>query len=280
VIYPIDKVNLDVLRFAHFLALAVVTLKFIPRDWPPLKSWWMWPPIVCGQHSLEIFCLGVFLSFAAHFAMVEVSPELWMQCLVSALGILIMIAAAGLLMWYKKVEGRTRIAPEEDTDADLAGRRGMRTPIAACFAVLSWWSPSWWPALICCRARHACEIPGYLLFGGNELNCVRAAVTKDHRLTIAGRDLPPSSPAWTARPPPTRRGSRRRFAKRLPSVAVKVVTLVRTWQTTGDLAQGMGKLLIDEKPDLVWQTGTVDAIRRVDPDNFRAALDEGCGDIE
>ena len=31
VIYPIDKVNLDVLRFAHFLALAVVTVKFIPR---------------------------------------------------------------------------------------------------------------------------------------------------------------------------------------------------------------------------------------------------------
>jgi hypothetical protein len=122
VIYPIDKVNLDVLRFAHFLALAVVTLKFIPRDWPPLKSWWFWPPIVCGQHSLEIFCLGVFLSFAAHFAMVEVSAELWMQCLVSALGIVIMIAAAGLLMWYKRVEGRSPGSrPKKTPDADLAG---------------------------------------------------------------------------------------------------------------------------------------------------------------
>jgi hypothetical protein len=122
VIYPIDKVNLDVLRFAHFLALAVVTLKFIPRDWPPLKSWWMWAPIVCGQHSLEIFCLGVFLSFAAHFAMVEVSAGLWMQCLVSALGILIMIAAAGLLMWYKRVEGRSPGSrPKKTPDADLAG---------------------------------------------------------------------------------------------------------------------------------------------------------------
>jgi hypothetical protein len=122
VIYPIDKVNLDVLRFTHFLALAVVTLKFIPRDWPPLKSWWMWPPIVCGQHSLEIFCLGVFLSFAAHFAMVEVSAELWMQCLVSALGILIMIGAAGLLMWYKRVEGRSPGSrPKKTPDADLAG---------------------------------------------------------------------------------------------------------------------------------------------------------------
>src|ERR1700690_2986495 len=35
--YPIDKTNLDVLRFAHFLALAAVTVRFVPRDWPVLK---------------------------------------------------------------------------------------------------------------------------------------------------------------------------------------------------------------------------------------------------
>ena len=29
--YPIDKTNLDVLRFAHFLALAALTVRFIPR---------------------------------------------------------------------------------------------------------------------------------------------------------------------------------------------------------------------------------------------------------
>jgi hypothetical protein len=46
--------------------------------------------------------------------------------------------------------------------------------------------------------------------------------------------------------------------------------------TAADLASGMSKLLVDEKPDLViWQTGTLDAIRRVDPDEFRTALDEG-----
>ena len=92
VIYPIDKVNLDVLRFAHFLALAALTVHFMPRDWPPLKFTGVWPLIVCGQHSLEIFCLGVFLSFAGHFAMVEISGALWVQILVSVLGIVIMIA--------------------------------------------------------------------------------------------------------------------------------------------------------------------------------------------
>jgi hypothetical protein len=121
-INPIDKVNLDVLRFAHFIALAAVTVWFVPRDWPALKSRWAWPLIVCGQHSLEIFCLGVFLSFAAHFAMVEVSGAFWMQFLASALGILIMIAAAGLITWYKKVEERSPGSrPKKAPDADLAG---------------------------------------------------------------------------------------------------------------------------------------------------------------
>ncbi|MCC6206527.1 MAG: OpgC domain-containing protein [Gammaproteobacteria bacterium] len=100
-IYPIDKTNLDVLRFAHFLALATLTVYFIPRDWPPLRSAWLRPAILCGQHSLEIFCLGVFLAFAAHFAKVEVSPGIPMQVAVSILGIAVMIAVAWLLTWYK-----------------------------------------------------------------------------------------------------------------------------------------------------------------------------------
>src|SRR5947209_15826226 len=41
-IYPIDKQNLDVLRFAHFLALAVATAWFIPLAAPGLKSPWLW----------------------------------------------------------------------------------------------------------------------------------------------------------------------------------------------------------------------------------------------
>jgi hypothetical protein len=122
-----------------------------------------------------------------------------------------------------------------------------------------------------------CEIPGYLLFGNNELKHVAEAVEKDRRLTIAvvgtgssilaGPDGPRS--AYPAR-------LEAALKQRLPSVAVKVVTLVRTRMSAEDLARGMAKLLVDEKPDLViWQTGTLDAIRRIEPDDFRAALDEG-----
>jgi hypothetical protein len=117
--YPIDKTNLDVLRFAHFLALAVLTVRFIPKTWPYLKSPLLRPAILCGQHSLEIFCLGVFLAFAGHFIIEQVSARLAAQVAVSILGVVIMVAAAALMTWYKKIEGQK--AGRRPPDADLAG---------------------------------------------------------------------------------------------------------------------------------------------------------------
>ncbi len=119
--YPIDKTNLDVLRFAHFLALAAVTVHFIPRDWPGLRAPVLQPAIRCGQHSLEIFCLGVFLAFAGQFIIAESSGGPLLQTGVSVLGILIMIATANLISWYKGIEGRSPSSRVKTPDADLAG---------------------------------------------------------------------------------------------------------------------------------------------------------------
>ncbi len=119
--YPIDKTNLDVLRFAHFLALAVVTVRFVPRHWSGLKSAILQPAIRCGQHSLEIFCLGVFLAFAAQFIIAESSGGPLLQTAISLLGIIIMIATATLLSWYKTMEGRGPGSRVKPPNADLAG---------------------------------------------------------------------------------------------------------------------------------------------------------------
>jgi len=152
----------------------------------------------------------------------------------------------------------------------------MKTPVAAtlaglCVALLVL------AGSVAAAEGQRCEVPDYLLFGNNELKHVTEAVKKDRRLTIAvvgtgssilaGPDGPRS--AYPAR-------LEEALKRRLPSVAVKVVTLVRTRMSAEDLARGMAKLLVDEKPDLViWQTGTLDAIRRIEPDDFRAALEEG-----
>jgi hypothetical protein len=102
-IYPIDKTDLDMLRFTHFLALAVIVSRYVPRDWEALKSGWLRPLILCGQHSLPLFCIGVFLSFAAHWILTQYSKGVWEQLLVSLSGILIMVAIAWVLDRAKKV---------------------------------------------------------------------------------------------------------------------------------------------------------------------------------
>jgi hypothetical protein len=102
-IYPIDKTDLDMLRFTHFLALALVATRYLPRHWAPLTSKWLRPVILCGQHSLPIFCFGVFLSFGAHWILMQYTRGVWEQLVVSGAGILIMIAMAWLLDRAEKV---------------------------------------------------------------------------------------------------------------------------------------------------------------------------------
>ncbi len=119
--YPIDKTDLDVLRFAHFLALAAVTVRYLPKDWPGLKSPWLKPLILCGQHSLEIFCLGVFLAFAGHFILAEVAGGAALHALISLGGILIMWGMAWIISWYKYVADKSASRKGIGGNADLAG---------------------------------------------------------------------------------------------------------------------------------------------------------------
>jgi hypothetical protein len=120
--YPIDKTDLDVLRLTHFLALAALTVRFLPRDWPGLKSPWLRPLILCGSHSLEIFCLGVFLAFAGHFILAEVSGGAVMHAVISLSGILIMWGVAWVISWYKRVADKSGAKPKIAVgNADMAG---------------------------------------------------------------------------------------------------------------------------------------------------------------
>jgi len=105
-IFPLDKTGLDPLRLIHFLVLTAIVVRFVPADAQFLRSDWAKPLILCGEHSLEIFCLGVFLSFTAHILMIEVSSRILFQFVVSFGGIFAMIALAGIMTWYKKLQSR------------------------------------------------------------------------------------------------------------------------------------------------------------------------------
>jgi len=108
-IYPINKTDFDVLRFVHFLALAVIALRFVPSGWAGLHSPWARPLILCGQYSLQIFALGIALSFAGYAFLMELDAGVMLHVIVGAAGILILYAVARMFTWYKwAMSGRER----------------------------------------------------------------------------------------------------------------------------------------------------------------------------
>jgi hypothetical protein len=74
----------------------------VPKDWPGLE-WKIFDPIVkCGQQSLAVFCVGVFLSFVGHFVLTLSYGSVWAQIGVSVAGIAIMTVVAYYISWSKK----------------------------------------------------------------------------------------------------------------------------------------------------------------------------------
>ncbi len=68
---PNDKTNLAPYRFLHFVVIVIMVIRFVPKEWPGLE-WKMFDPlVVCGQQSLAVFCVGVFLSFVGHFELID-----------------------------------------------------------------------------------------------------------------------------------------------------------------------------------------------------------------
>lgn len=101
---PNDKTNLAPYRFLHLAILIIVVVRLIPIDAPGLRAA-IWRPLVkCGQQSLEVFCVGIYLSFLASLILQTTSDGIFAQLLVGSGGLAIMTAVAYYRSWSKRVE--------------------------------------------------------------------------------------------------------------------------------------------------------------------------------
>jgi lysophospholipase L1-like esterase len=124
-------------------------------------------------------------------------------------------------------------------------------------------------------APQSCEVPAYLLKSESALPKVAEAVKSGHSLDIlvvGSRSSTINTSDGSAYP-----GRLQAILRdKLPAVTVNVSVELQVKKTAEEVAAGLVKLLEVKKPTLViWQTGTVDAMRSVDPDDFRGAVDEG-----
>ncbi len=117
---PNDKTNLAPYRFIHFVVIVIMVIRFLPKDWPGLE-WKIFDPIiVCGQQSLAVFCVGVFLSFVGHFELSMSSGSLFAQLFVSIAGIAIMTTVAYYISWSKRQDKPLKPPPAKSAATPAA----------------------------------------------------------------------------------------------------------------------------------------------------------------
>jgi len=124
----------------------------------------------------------------------------------------------------------------------------------------------------------SCAVPERLVSGDYSLmKRVAATVARQHKLAIVVLGTGSSTIGGAEGPNLAYPARLEAFLNQgLSMVTVKVVSRTMATQTADMMRRSMKDMLVDQKPDLVvWQTGTVDAIRRIEPDEFRIALQKG-----
>jgi hypothetical protein len=117
---PNDKTNLAPYRVIHLASLIFIVVSFIPMDWPGLQWPVLKPLIRCGQQSLPVFCVGLFLSFVAHFVLEFGSEGILAQLVVGAAGLWIMTIIAYYRTWSKEVD-KSLSSGRKSTTAEVGG---------------------------------------------------------------------------------------------------------------------------------------------------------------
>ena len=124
-------------------------------------------------------------------------------------------------------------------------------------------------------APQACDVPSYLLSTESLLPKVTEAVKAGRPLNvlvIGSRSSTIVSSDGSAYPAKLAAA----LKDKLPSTPINLSVELQNGKTAEEMDGTLVKLVEAKSPTLViWQTGTVDAMRSVDPDDFRNAVDEG-----
>src|SRR5674476_431823 len=121
-------------------------------------------------------------------------------------------------------------------------------------------------------APQSCDVPAYLLTTESSLPKVAEGVKSGRPLNIlvvGSRSSTISTSEASAYPARLQAA----LQEKLPLTTINVSVEIQSKKTAEEVAAGLVKLVEDKKPILVvWQTGTYDAMRSIDPDDFRAAV--------
>lgn len=119
---PIDRENLGPARILHLLCIVLLFSYYVPGDWKGFRSRWLQPIIKCGDEWLACFCVGIFLSLAAHMILITSQNTVLFQILVSITALTVMIAVAYYISWSRDQDRAPRAAVHPKDDHAIAER--------------------------------------------------------------------------------------------------------------------------------------------------------------
>jgi hypothetical protein len=114
VLMDVDKEGLHPFRLLSILALTWLTARLVPAHAAWLRTRIAAPFVLAGQHSLPVFCAGIFLAFLGRLA-TEQNSGFFMQVGVNVAGVISLVTVAAVAAWYSnKGRGSRPAAPRQE----------------------------------------------------------------------------------------------------------------------------------------------------------------------
>jgi hypothetical protein len=269
-----DKTTLDPLRVASIAALLWAVVRLVPAE----AGWLRWrvaqPVVLMGQHSLPVFCWGIFIGFFGRMGL-EWRYDAPMQVLVNAGGAAAMVAVALVAAWYgTHGRGARPAAPAAAPQPELALRakapaKALVIALALAVGALGS-SPALAAAPDLCPAEAAFTLPS------ERLSAFARALHGHDPIDILAVGSASTAESGAAYP----REMLETLQAAHPSATLRLDVRGGRGLTAGEMLDLLTQALAQRRYALVlWQTGTVDAVRGLRPEELADALEKGAAEV-
>ena len=262
----IDKTTLDPLRLTSIAALLWLVARLVSPD----AGWLRWPiasPVVLmGQHSLPVFCWSIFIGFFGRLGL-EWRGGALMQLLVNAGGLTAMVTVAAVAAWYGERGRAARPAPAAASAAPSSAAPRLRAPllVLALMLVLGSMRPA-------AAAPDRCPPDPDLIAAPVQLEPFARAVHAGGPVEVLALGSASTAAGGTSYP----RVMLETLRAALPSADLRLTIHAARGLSASDMVEQMPEALARHRYALVlWQTGTVDAVQGLRPDELAQALEQG-----
>ncbi len=269
-----DKTTLDPLRVASIAALLWGVVRLVPAE----AGWLRWriakPLVLMGQHSLPVFCWGIFIGFFGRM-LLEWRFDALMQLVVNLGGAAAMIAVALVAAWYGAHGRRAREAsPTAIPPASTASRIQPRTKVLLLIAALVLGRLGSAPAFA--GVPDLCPAEAAFMLPSERLSAFARAVHAAGPVDILAVGSASTAESGAAYP----RVMVESLQAAFPKATLRLDVRGRRGLTAAEMLDLVIKALPERRYALVlWQTGTVDAVRGLRPEELADALEKGAAEI-